>query len=778
MINSVVLLDLATEKSPPTVEVNLTSDGNRYGLAYLGKSARDAKMRHMVSMWLSSHKTSNSVKRFVLVQGAKGKVSYEARSGCHYWTLPQLEKLISDTDKAIDYEGLQKVELEAASSAVSAREESLMPGEQLSFAEIQMSQTLAKNLVDVDKRLIQAQRLRSILSKVVRHGDTQVVVPYWTPSIGGAYILHKCGLDCPKELRDYLLEVAKQRGPIWTQFFWRSLDEYPCPSHLKSDDKCLEKMAVWQSGKPAAMPLHMQKLVKEAMASSNLQHWDALRRGAFTWFNCIIAFNFAHGRKPTERVEYPAELGGRALTKSNKQTGSQRSKKTQADLLNDALGPINQAIAEIHKKLSGQDGSGGTETLMGGRTIPTIDSNGVERQIADLQAQIHALAHPHAVGEEASDDESSSDVPVRADKVSDTTSDEPEIQVHLYSDSYWYVATSLHDLQRVMLPLGSDDSLAELVMYVTATHPAFPSQYQTFPYVWLVNTRRAYIASPFSPPVRSMPTQVYQSETVFDLGHIDPAPSKAGAGKDKQKDTSASSTSSSENKSQSSTKKKSSSSTGTSKRSASSGPSDRKQGTGSVSDQNPLNVQNAPKSSGLTDEQKVALKKALGLPTEPIGQDVLAGMSNEERRKTLSGRSLPRWAVTAVLNNPANLQRIMRKELTKENFGQKAADRGTSAQSEWTALRQKFPGVALLSRPTSNKEKDLKKAWDTLVRKWGREAPGLPKPKGSRAQSSGESGGRGRSRQRAQGGSSDALSSLVEAVKTIGELSRAFSGKT
>lgn len=763
---------------PPTIEVNLTSYGNRYGLGYFGRSPRDVKARQTVSEWLSSHTDQAIVKRIVLVQGARGKVSYDARSGCHYWTIAQLDKLTSEVNQVIGNLGPKVTELEEKMTVDIERYNSLMPGEYESLSQTMSAQQTVKDLDDASRKLDEAQRLSSILAKVVRHGDTQVVVPHWSPSVGSVSILHKCGKEFPKELRDYLLEVVKTRGPLWTQFFWKALDDYPCPRHLY-EEKCGEMLPAWEGQKPLPMPLHIQTLVKEMTTkSTNPKDWDTLHRGAFAWWQCIISWNFSN-RKPVEKVEYPFGLGGRSVSKQNTLSGDQRLARKIDGAVHRALAPMQMALAELVRHI--QDSRGGGQPVIKEDGTTTTLSPLSANEIEDRVAQIHDdyVTVSEEVKAEVLDEVSSSNSTKVADDSSN--SEQEDITVHSYLGATWYVATSARELNFVLEPISGTDSVAELVMTVTPGHPAFPPNFQDFDKVWLVSMKRAYMPISFSPPLKVIPTALSQAEEVFNLSWAEDGSKvdvKEGK-KKKQDDTPA--------------PKASSPAKQTGKKSSSSGAGDDASGSGTkgasapggkkipaIAKENPLQIQNAPKSAGLTDEQKVALKKALELPTDPIDQDVLANMTKEDRRKALAERSLPRWAVTAVLNNPSNLERIMKKELTKESFGKKTADRGTSAQLEWTSLRQKFPGVTLLQRPVSNKEKDLKKSWDSLVRKWGRDSPGLPKPKGSRSNSSADVSAenpRGRSRQRARADPKSDTAGIIDAVKLIGELARAFSGR-
>jgi hypothetical protein len=698
----------------------------------------------------------------------------------------QLNSLIGESNQNISTLGSLRLKLDEKMTIDVDRHNSLMPGEVEKLEDIQSAQLTVNQLAEADKQLARFQHLATILSKVVRHGDTQVVVPHWIPSQGGVNLLHKCSADFPKELRDYLLTVVKQRGPIWTQFFWRSLDSYPCPLHLNNKGDCTELVNAWDGAKPCPMPLHLQKIVKEMMTrSTNFQDWDTYHRGIFAWWQCIVTWNVLHSKKQVEKVEFPSVLGGRSVVKQNTLSGDQRTTKKLDAAVARALAPINEALSSLAESVRLAQVGRGTAILQDGSTVNLVNTDGLQQKVTQLEALIEASSGP-SVQEVPSEDTSDvkdkspggSPGPSNSMALSPAEGDNgdlpSEIGLTEFQGVTWYVATSSLELLHVMEPLATGDSLVEMVMCVKPDHPAFPSGYQGFACLWLVSCKRVCIPSSGSIPLKVIPTSLSKSEEIFDLS-LSVGPKEDPKGKKKQEEAPAPKKAPEAAKP---TKKKSSGKVVASGADGSEGKAASGKSKGpALTQENPLNVQKAPKSSGLTDEQKVALKKALELPTEPIDQDVLADMSKEERRAALAERSLPRWAVTAVLNNPANLERIVKKELTKESFGKKAADRGTSAQQDWIILRSKFPGVTLLAKPNSNKEKEFKKSWDSLVRKWGRDAPGLPKPKGNRDASSDSKGAnRGRSRQRADA-SSFGASGLLETMKAMGELARAFSGK-
>jgi hypothetical protein len=206
----------------------------------------------------------------------------------------------------------------------------------------------------------------------------------------------------------------------------------------------------------------------------------------------------------------------------------------------------------------------------------------------------------------------------------------------------------------------------------------------------------------------------------------------------------------------------------------------KKDKTPAVQQEDPLQTQKSKKTvADLTDPQRKALNKFFKVPTvpKPSAQE-LATMDKAERKALLKSYDLPKWAVRAVLNNPQNLSKVLKGEITPDSFKDKnSGAMGTSAQQEWKDLKAKHPDVALLQRPQSASEKQLRKGWLQLVKKWGKDAPGLPRPKQER-QGSPARGSRGRSQTRgsSDGSGQDALGgmSLKQGISIFAELAKAF----
>jgi hypothetical protein len=139
-----------------------------------------------------------------------------------------------------------------------------------------------------------------------------------------------------------------------------------------------------------------------------------------------------------------------------------------------------------------------------------------------------------------------------------------------------------------------------------------------------------------------------------------------------------------------------------------------------LAQENPLRAKGVPRTQGLTEDQKKSLRKFFKVPTDPLpSKEELASMDKVQKTALLSKYTLPKWAVTAVSSNPGNLARIVKKELTKDNFGQNRLDHGSSCSDEWKAVKSRFPDVVLESKPRTSKGKALLKEYLGLKKKWG-----------------------------------------------------------
>jgi hypothetical protein len=160
----------------------------------------------------------------------------------------------------------------------------------------------------------------------------------------------------------------------------------------------------------------------------------------------------------------------------------------------------------------------------------------------------------------------------------------------------------------------------------------------------------------------------------------------------------------------------------------------------------------------------------------------LDALSKEERAERINESRLPKWAVRAVLlDESSNLPKILSGTLTKERFsvgdysrGAKNSQKADMSAAEvgpaWAAIKAQFPGVALLEKPRSNKEKALKKAYTELAKKAGADHPSLPKLKKSDRQS----GGSVSSRSRPQTRSNSPIQQFVEMAAAFKAMKDAF----
>jgi hypothetical protein len=194
-----------------------------------------------------------------------------------------------------------------------------------------------------------------------------------------------------------------------------------------------------------------------------------------------------------------------------------------------------------------------------------------------------------------------------------------------------------------------------------------------------------------------------------------------------------------------------------------------------IATENPLRVKGQAKSKALSEGQRKTLRQFFKLEEGLIPPDIWAGLSNAERSSELSKRSIPRWATESVLRSPSNIQLIVEGKITKENA--QTAPRSpkvgmtkpvAQALEAWQGLKSDFKGTPLLRTPLSSKEKAFRKRFDSLVETYGKQ-PCFPKLKESPTTQ-----GRNRSSSSSRGG---ADSTLLDILRLVGEVARAFSGK-
>jgi hypothetical protein len=193
---------------------------------------------------------------------------------------------------------------------------------------------------------------------------------------------------------------------------------------------------------------------------------------------------------------------------------------------------------------------------------------------------------------------------------------------------------------------------------------------------------------------------------------------------------------------------------------------------------NPLGVKGNPRSSSLTEVQRTTLRKFFQLPDESVPQEEWERLSKKEKTKARLSRSIPRWAVSAVLQHDSNLEKIVKGDLTKENFNSQvkvtpktSAPKGdqVEATQSWVDTARKFKGVSLQQRPVTVREKAFKKAYSALLARYG-DLPCFPKPKQRAA------GPKSAGQPAFVGGGLAPLQPLLELAKFLGQLQSAARG--
>lgn len=136
--------------------------------------------------------------------------------------------------------------------------------------------------------------------------------------------------------------------------------------------------------------------------------------------------------------------------------------------------------------------------------------------------------------------------------------------------------------------------------------------------------------------------------------------------------------------------------------------------------ENPLGVRGVPKlRATLSEGEYDSLRAFFKVPT-PISPEDWDLLTNEQRVVERKKRALPRWAVTSVRSDGNNLQRILDGKITAEKQkGTFSKIQPKQAENAWKSVKGKFPGIALLERPKTTKEKNFRKEFDTLVGKYG-----------------------------------------------------------
>jgi hypothetical protein len=141
----------------------------------------------------------------------------------------------------------------------------------------------------------------------------------------------------------------------------------------------------------------------------------------------------------------------------------------------------------------------------------------------------------------------------------------------------------------------------------------------------------------------------------------------------------------------------------------------------------------------ISDDERKALIEYFGLPPRP-SKDELDALPVKERAAAIKASTVPKWAVRAVLNNPANLESILSGDLTMDKFQvtQNSGKNSTPAASTasgstqryqvvqaWSEVKAKHPNVALCNRPRTADEKSYRKDYDAFRTKYGKSADGV-----------------------------------------------------
>jgi hypothetical protein len=165
-----------------------------------------------------------------------------------------------------------------------------------------------------------------------------------------------------------------------------------------------------------------------------------------------------------------------------------------------------------------------------------------------------------------------------------------------------------------------------------------------------------------------------------------------------------------------------------------------------AADADPLQAQNPLGVKGLADTRSnVAVSSALSLPQREqlrkhfhpgapsYSEEEFAALSVKERRDFASEFAIPKWATRLVLRDPKNLRKILKGDLTLENFHLQVQDSplkgsNVSMGERWKLLKEKYKGVDLLLKPLSPREKAFRKEYESL-KATGAGDPALPRPK-------------------------------------------------
>jgi hypothetical protein len=197
-----------------------------------------------------------------------------------------------------------------------------------------------------------------------------------------------------------------------------------------------------------------------------------------------------------------------------------------------------------------------------------------------------------------------------------------------------------------------------------------------------------------------------------------------------------------------------------------------------VGTDHPLREKGTSRLAVLADQDKVALRKHFGLSLEKHSKEDWDALTDEARRTWIRENAIPRWAVSAVTIDRKNLQKILKGDITKENFSKtvkvKLSDLGSkTAQGAWLELKSKFSGVALVSRPSTDREKSFRKEYDALKKRFP-DDPALPKIRGRKPSGSTPSTGGNSPSHGSPSSFAASLAPMLEMAKALGQLKKAL----
>jgi hypothetical protein len=156
---------------------------------------------------------------------------------------------------------------------------------------------------------------------------------------------------------------------------------------------------------------------------------------------------------------------------------------------------------------------------------------------------------------------------------------------------------------------------------------------------------------------------------------------------------------------------------------------------------NPAKVDRVPNpyhGDRISAELMSKLRVALRLSEEPLPQGY-SQLSPQAKKAEVAKRRVPKWAVAAVAADPTNLAKIADGSLTSASKvvgaprpraqvnekGEPSVSNGIG--DKWKALKARFKDVGLWLNPATPREKQLRAAYDRLVKEASGNTASLPK---------------------------------------------------